>query len=523
MKNQTQKKILPFILITVMIISFVTFNKASANEDTPEVPYPREIPNYFEILNFDFGADSLEFTSDTDPLSPLEQIIGGTTVSPQNKYPWMASLQFFGGHYCGGTLLNSKWVLTSAHCMGYYDDDLNQFIKWDISPEDKVVLGEWSLSQPSGNEQIIQINSVDIHPLYEYDTFEYDFALINLTTPAVFNSYVQPIKLIDDTYSDLYTETAVIMGWGDVNLVQPTPTKPDYLKEANVQILYDVQCAYYGVAFKPASMLCAGYPEGGVDSCFGDSGGPLAYFDGSDWVQVGIPSWGNSCALPNFPGVYSRLDGNTDWILSTIGLPTQRPVSLSPADGTTFTNTLRPTFEWRQLSPAPHYYKIYIKDSSNNLVHSQLFMSSQVCNSYKCTAQITSDLPEHSGYSWSVRGYNGDSAWSLYSYYKTFNVTPFVIKLAPSYGEIITLPRPEFQWRNVPWDRVPIRTPGYPKGKWEPGCDLQLRSAGKQYLQWHYLLLQGYRRLHIRRLCLEDFGHINPASDGPAMEVSGIS
>ena len=55
-------------------------------------------------------------------------------------------------------------------------------------------------------------------------------------------------------------------------------------------------------------MIMAGYPDGGYDSCQGDSGGPhiLTTNDGKS-IQTGIVSWGEGCALPNRPGVYTRV------------------------------------------------------------------------------------------------------------------------------------------------------------------------------------------------------------------------
>ena len=38
-----------------------------------------------------------------------------------NDYPWMAMLRLktysAGGFFCGGTLVNSLWVVTAAHCI----------------------------------------------------------------------------------------------------------------------------------------------------------------------------------------------------------------------------------------------------------------------------------------------------------------------------------------------------------------------------------------------------------------------
>ena len=44
------------------------------------------------------------------------------------------------------------------------------------------------------------------------------------------------------------------------------------------------------------------FPLGGIDSCQGDSGGPLFTGTGASAVQHGIVSWGQGCALANYPG-----------------------------------------------------------------------------------------------------------------------------------------------------------------------------------------------------------------------------
>ena len=46
---------------------------------------------------------------------PEESIVGGTAASA-GDFPFIASLQVRGGHYCGGSIINSDTIVTAAHC-----------------------------------------------------------------------------------------------------------------------------------------------------------------------------------------------------------------------------------------------------------------------------------------------------------------------------------------------------------------------------------------------------------------------
>ena len=87
----------------------------------------------------------------------------------------------------------------------------------------------------------------------------------------------------------------------------PTITNDD----CNINVAYDGRITH--------SMLCAGYPaEGGKDSCTGDSGGPLVCDENGQAVLAGVVSWGDSCAKPDKPGVYSRVTHVLNWILDNM-------------------------------------------------------------------------------------------------------------------------------------------------------------------------------------------------------------
>ena len=87
----------------------------------------------------------------------------------------------------------------------------------------------------------------------------------------------------------------------------PTITNDD----CNIKEAYNGQIQH--------SMICAGYPgEGGKDSCQGDSGGPLVCNENGRAVLAGVVSWGDSCAKPGKPGVYSRVTRILNWILGNM-------------------------------------------------------------------------------------------------------------------------------------------------------------------------------------------------------------
>ena len=67
-----------------------------------------------------------------------------------------------------------------------------------------------------------------------------------------------------------------------------------------------------------SNMVCAGYLEGGKDTCTGDGGGPLIVQNKEFAVIYGIVSFAVGCAQPDKPGVNTRVTNYIDWIQSNM-------------------------------------------------------------------------------------------------------------------------------------------------------------------------------------------------------------
>eukprot|EP00058_Branchiostoma_floridae_P004012 XP_002589500.1 hypothetical protein BRAFLDRAFT_88359 [Branchiostoma floridae] len=218
-----------------------------------------------------------------------DRIIGGFEATP-GSVPWQVSLQRSGSHFCGGTLLNSQWVLSAAHCL--------------VSGM-TVVAGEHDLSRNDGHEQSRGVERIIPHPNYNDNTLDNDIMLIKLSSPVTISSWVSPASLPDSMVSA--GTNVIVTGWGNTG-----SNYPDKLQKVRVPVISRATCnganAYAGAV--TTNMFCAGYMDGGKDSCQGDSGGPVT----RSGTVYGVVSWGYGCAQPNYPGVYTKVKKYTSWI-----------------------------------------------------------------------------------------------------------------------------------------------------------------------------------------------------------------
>ncbi|QGV81155.1 S1 family peptidase [Streptomyces ficellus] len=224
------------------------------------------------------AAVSLQPTSASAAPQP---VVGGTQAS-QGEFPWMVRLSMG----CGGSLLTQQIVLTAAHCVSGSGNNTS------ITATAGVV----DLQSASA----IKVRSTKILQAPGYNGKGKDWALIKLARP------INLPTLNIATNTTYNSGTFTVAGWG---ATREGGGQQRYMRKATVPFVSDASCQQsYGGDLVPGEEICAGYTQGGVDTCQGDSGGPMFRRDNAGaWIQVGIVSWGQGCARPNYPGVYTEV------------------------------------------------------------------------------------------------------------------------------------------------------------------------------------------------------------------------
>ncbi|KAM4628268.1 mannan-binding lectin serine protease 1 isoform 2-T2 [Polymixia lowei] len=283
-----------------------------------------------------------------------KRIVGGRSAVP-GLFPWQALLsvedlsrvpedRWFGS----GALLSETWVLTAAHVLRSQRRDTSVV---PVSPEHvKVYLGLHDVRDKRRAAKR-SVESVFLHPEFQPRNYDNDIALVKLSDRVEFNRLVRPVCLPspqkkDGPPSPLPNSLGVVAGWGISNpnassssssTFPPTVTTltshpnvtsdlgmtSDLLQYVKLPVVAQDECrasyASRSVNYNiTRNMFCAGFYEGGRDTCLGDSGGAFVMEDGAGrrWVAFGLVSWGGpeECGSQRVYGVYTRVANYVEWI-----------------------------------------------------------------------------------------------------------------------------------------------------------------------------------------------------------------
>jgi secreted trypsin-like serine protease len=245
----------------------------------------------------------------------------------------------FQSQFCGGTLTTPSTVVTAAHCVR---EDNGSTLR----PIDILVGVGGDLDSPA--LRTFTVASVTVHPGYVADSAINDIAVLTLATPVTGVSTLLPIRP-EEVSSVMVSGTPLrVIGWGNMSTTgESFPTKPVM---GALTLFPDSTCGgggdytLNGVRFSgfgtedadPRFEVCASGVRGNrliVDSCEGDSGGPLISGSGAAARLVGVVSWGEKCSGKR-PGVYTRVSAMYPFLVQTGAAAASTPTSTTPPPGT---------------------------------------------------------------------------------------------------------------------------------------------------------------------------------------------
>jgi len=231
-----------------------------------------------------------------------------------HEYPWQISMWIGRSHFCGGTLINSEWAITAAHCV-----DLqyrNHFDRVTVS------LSDHNVAEPSNKNTFRKLKRIVRFPTYDENYLHGDLAMLQFDRPVDIGETRRPACLpVDDNQFGF--KQALITGWGyteTTKALTPRPKTSDVLREAEVFILPQDLCLKHSPFPITDRMICTFKGPLGVETtCQGDSGGPLVVENGTNrFVLVGATSFGVSTCEGPYPSMFARVSTFLDFIYAAM-------------------------------------------------------------------------------------------------------------------------------------------------------------------------------------------------------------
>ncbi|CAK9822834.1 Serine protease easter [Anthophora retusa] len=284
----------------------------------PEPPNVGDHPN-LSLLNHDVCGPVTQ-----------QKIFGGNKTGVFD-FPWMALLVYntgkrFPEYLCGGSLINQRYVLTAAHCVTTLASNLEligvRLGEHDLSTERDCDKDADGLEVVCAERyQDFGIERVHYHPEFSRARLINDIALIRLNANADLRPQsVRPICLPVGEAANLTRKKVIATGWGATEL----GVRSQDLLQVQLSLVDLEECKnqFKNRAHIWYKQICAGGKRG-MDSCSGDSGGPLqapgVYNNNLRYIQYGLVSFGlQPCGTEGSAGVYTKIAYYMDWILNTL-------------------------------------------------------------------------------------------------------------------------------------------------------------------------------------------------------------
>jgi len=252
------------------------------------------------------------------------QIVGGTATT-KGQFPFIVYVKVpvgdtsFGS--CTGSIYNSEWVITAAHCFGSTDEDnanRTQVLAGGVlDHKDPNAGGQWR-----GPGQLDGQALVFVNPSYDSSTNLNDIALIKVDPPFdLSKGEVSAVKLAEKSFNDVSIASLFAGGYGVLEEGGDSNSKLFFASIPRAD--FDDCNEVYDDELSEDTQFCLG-GAGDIDTCQGDSGGPVwsaSSATSKEVEQYGVTSFGYGCARVDVPGVYARCDKDSDnykWVRRVI-------------------------------------------------------------------------------------------------------------------------------------------------------------------------------------------------------------
>ncbi len=194
--------------------------------------------------------------------------------------------------------------------------------------------GDHDLDVMDGSEEAYDVARVVIHESYDPVSLDSDLALLQLRGEAKRSAYAVPVCLPTPQLAQnelAFVRFHTLSGWGKRTTGDNThPSKgleapsSATLQWLAVPMMPTAQCAEKSGVNITANMFCAGYAEGGLESCRGHDGSPLVTrYEGTSFL-MGVVSWGKGCDQPGYYGIYTKVANFLKWLEVVMKTPGSR-------------------------------------------------------------------------------------------------------------------------------------------------------------------------------------------------------
>jgi len=254
----------------------------------------------------------------------LSRVIGGGDA-PVNGYPWMVMLATRpgGDQFCGGAVINSRWVATAAHCVS---TNGGVPATYTVKPNTiTVVLGEHTIGDNTETNitQSFRVQKIVVHKNKKGKASLVDLALLKVSEEIPLTLYT-PLCLPEQDY-DIRGQNVTLTGWGLLNC--PSPSNNPWctggvpaptLQEIAFPVPSLAVCKAASNNYGKGKVFCWG-GEKGKSGCFGDSGSPLIYNQDGQYTLMGSVSGGtgSGCGAKDTYGMSWEVSKYRDWYMET--------------------------------------------------------------------------------------------------------------------------------------------------------------------------------------------------------------